>query len=186
MRPISLLLAVGLAGTLTWGSLRVSAQGMPPEARANIHALFQGHDKITRTVKTTDKGYIATTESDDPRIVSALREHVRQMSARLESGLMVRRWDPAFAEYVGHYREIRHRFAKTDKGVRMTVTGKTPEAIRVAQNHAGVISQFVRDGWSEHDRSHPAVGNAKPAAGTSSECCSGGAKGPGCRRASSK
>jgi len=135
----------------------VGAQGMPAEARANIHALFDGHATITRTVEVTKTGYIAVTESSDPEVATALRGHVNQMSKRLESGLMVRRWDPAFAEYVEFYAQIEHEFTPTDRGLKATVTGKTPDAIRVARNHAQVISEFVADGWVGHDRSHPAV-----------------------------
>ncbi|MBL9167761.1 MAG: hypothetical protein JNN07_08470 [Verrucomicrobiales bacterium] len=186
MKTIFLTVAMGLAGALAWGPLGVHGQGMPPEAQANIHTLFQVHAKITRSVENTKNGYVATTESDDPKAVAALRGHIRQMNARLESGLMVRRWDPAFAEYVAHYSDIRHHFSKTKKGVRMTVTGKTRDAIRVAQNHAAVISEFVKEGWKAHDRSHPAVVVATQTAGTSNECCFGGGKGPGCGRASKK
>jgi len=130
---------------------------MPAVARTNIHVLFDNHSKLTREVTKTAKGYVAVTESDDPKVAAALREHVQQMSSRLESGLMVRRWDPAFAEYVANYKDIEHKFEKTAKGVRMTVAGKTPKAIKVARNHAAVVSDFVKDGWQAHDRSHPAV-----------------------------
>jgi hypothetical protein len=178
--------ALALAAGVLLSPLALHSQGMPPEARANIHTLFNNHDKVTRTVEKTDKGYVATTESDDPKVVAALREHIKQMSARLESGLMVRRWDPAFAEYVEHYKDIKHKFAKTKKGVRMTVTGKTPAAIKVAQNHAAVISEFIKDGWKAHDRSHPAVTGATPSTSATNECCFGGARGPGCARRAGK
>lgn len=182
MKTMSLTLMVAVIGAMTLTPASIRAQGMPPEARGNIHTLFSHHDKVTRTVEKTDKGYVATTESDDPKVVTALREHVKQMSARLESGLMVRRWDPAFAEYVAHYGDIKHKFAKTTKGVRMTVTGKTPAAIKIAQNHAAVISEFVKDGWKAHDRSHPAVSGAKESASITNECCLGCPKGPCCAR----
>lgn len=180
MKSKTLTLLVALLGAIVTNPIQLHAQGMPPEARANIHTLFDNHEKMTRTVEKTDKGYVATTESDDPKVVAALREHIKQMSARLESGLMVRRWDPAFAEYVEHYKDIKHKFAKTKKGVRMTVTGKTPAAIKVAQNHAAVISEFIKDGWKAHDRSHPAVMGATPSTSATNECCFGGARGSGC------
>lgn len=133
------------------------AQGMPPEAREKIHHLFDNHTKIKRTVTVTDTGYTALTESDDPATAAALKAHVKQMSERLKSGLMVRRWDPAFAEYVAHYDEMEHRYEPIEKGMKATVTGKAPLAIRVAQNHAKVISDFAAHGWEAHDRNHPAV-----------------------------
>jgi len=137
------------------------AQGMPPEAREKIHHLFDNHTKVKRTVTVTDTGYTALTESDDAATAAALKAHVKQMSARLKSGLMVRRWDPAFAEYAEHYDEMEHRYEPTDKGMKATVTGKTPLAIKIAQNHAKVISDFAAKGWEAHDRNHPAVESGK-------------------------
>jgi hypothetical protein len=49
----------------------------------------------------------------------------------------------AFAEYVRHYADLEHEFAETDKGVRMTVKGRTATATKVAQNHAKIISAFA-------------------------------------------
>ena len=133
----------------------VFGQGMPREARENIHQLFQNHDKIVRKVDTTDSGYVALTESEDPKIAAVLKEHYKQMNRRLESGLMVRRWDPAFAEYATYFDDMEHKFEPTEKGLRLTVVGKTPAAVQVARNHAAIISKFVAYGWAEHDKSHP-------------------------------
>lgn len=181
-------LVAGLVSAMTLGVAQLGAQGMPPEARANIQTLFNNHEKITRKVEKTEKGYVATTESDDPKVVAAMRDHVKQMSARLESGMMVRRWDPAFAEYVAHYKDIKHKFTKTKKGVQMTVTGKTPEAVKVAQNHAAVVSEFIKDGWKAHDRTHP-VALTQPAASSaasSSNCCAKAAAGACCAQRGGK
>ena len=131
--------------------------GMPPEAREQIHALFDGHDKIHRDLKLTADGYTALTESDDPKLAAALKKHVKQMQARLGEGLSVRRWDPAFAEYCDHYAEMDHEFTTTDKGVRMTVKGRTANAVKIAQNHAKVVSAFAAHGWGEHDKKHDTV-----------------------------
>jgi hypothetical protein len=131
--------------------------GMPAEAREQIHALFDHHAKIHRELKLTATGYSATTESDDPQVVAALQKHVKQMQERLGSGLSVRRWDPAFAEYCDHYAEMDHQFTTTAKGVRMTVTGRNAAAIKIAQNHAKVVSAFAAQGWSEHDKKHDTV-----------------------------
>jgi len=132
-------------------------RGMPAEAQEQIHALFDNHAKIRRDLKLTTTGYTATTESDDPKVAAALQKHVKQMQERLGSGLSVRRWDPAFAEYCDHYDELDHQFTTTAKGVRMTVTGKNAAAIKIAQNHAKVVSAFAAHGWSEHDKKHDTV-----------------------------
>jgi len=146
-------------------------QGMPAEARENIHALLDNHTSITRSIRLTDDGYVSTTESSDSATARALREHVAQMEARLESGLMVRRWDPAFAEYVSHYSDIEHAMSPTPAGLTMTVRGKTPEAIAVARNHAEIISEFVASGWEGHNRSHSAVLDSAKTAKADSACC---------------
>ncbi len=136
---------------------QAGGRGLPPEAREQIHALFDSHAKIRRDLKLTADGYTALTESDDPKVAAALKKHVGQMQARLGEGLSVRRWDPAFAEYCDHYDELDHRFTATAKGVRMTVTGKNAAAIKIAQNHAKVVSAFAAHGWSEHDKKHDTV-----------------------------
>ncbi len=151
------LLALAFLGAQS-GNAR--AQGMPPELRANIHRLFDGHDQLVRTVTLTRDGYTATTTSTNPVMAAALTAHVSQMSARLESGLMIRRWDPAFEQYVRHYADMKHEFTPLADGLKATVTGLTPTAVRVAQNHAQIIADFVAHGWSGHDRSHPAVAAA--------------------------
>lgn len=132
-------------------------RGMPPEAREQIYTLFENHTSIRRELKLTADGYTALTESEDPKVAAALKKHVGQMQARLGEGLSVRRWDPAFAEYCGHYSEMEHQFTPTDKGVRMTVKGRTANAAKIAQNHAKVVSAFAAHGWSEHDKKHSTV-----------------------------
>jgi hypothetical protein len=150
---------IGVVGFFLGGAVMAQSggRGMPREAQEQIHALFEGHKKIRREVVQTKDGYTAVTESDDPKMAAALKKHVKQMAERLESGLRVRRWDPAFAEYVAYYDEMSHQFEATAKGVKATVRGKTDVAIKVAQNHAAVVSAFAAHGWVEHDKTHEAV-----------------------------
>lgn len=153
-----LMASIALAAALSTSCAQQrGGPGMPAEAREQIHALFDGHASIRRDLKLTADGYVATTESDDPKIAAALKKHVKQMQERLGTGLSVRRWDPAFAEYCDHYAEIDHQFTTTDKGVRMTVKGRTANAVKVAQNHAKVVSAFATTGWAEHDKKHATV-----------------------------
>ena len=150
MKMFSISLVVGLVGFVA----PCLAQGMPPEARKNIHLLFNQHEAVTRSVTMTREGYVAVTESTDPKVAAALREHVQQMEQRLQQGLMVRRHDPAFVEFAAHYTDIRHTVEPTAQGLKVTVTGKTPAAIKVAQNHASVVTDFATHGWEAHDRDH--------------------------------
>ena len=146
---------VAIALLLTGVSHRASAQGLPAESRENIHTLFNQHTNAIRKVTLTKDGYIAVTESKDPKLAKILREHVAQMSNHLESGRMIRGWDPAFRELREHYEGISHQVKATKHGLKIVVKGKTPEAIQVAQNHAGIVSRFATHGWDEHDARHP-------------------------------
>lgn len=130
-----------------------------------IHTLFANHTKVKRTVEMTDTGYKSRTVSDDPEIAKTLQKHVKEMRERLGAGMMIRRWDPAFAELVEHYEEIDHEFKEVEGGVEMIAKGKTPEGIKIAQNHARIVSGFVEKGPGQMHKSHPtALGNDKAAA----------------------
>jgi hypothetical protein len=170
--PFAFIAVSLLATTL---AVSASAQGMPPEARDNIHRLFDQHAAVKRTVTLTATGYTALTESDDPLVAKTLREHVDQMRARLDAGMGVRRWDPAYDEIVRHYKDLELKVEPTEKGLRVVMTGKTPAAVKIAQNHAQIVSKFVAHGWSEHDVEHPAVAataaQPAPAAGTCGQGC---------------
>ena len=131
--------------------------GMPEEMREVIHGLFDGHEAFQRKVEVTATGYRATTTSEDKEVARLLQTHVRQMEKRLKSGLMVRRWDPAYEEFVRHYDDINIEITNVEGGVSIVATGKTEDARRVARNHAGIIGRFIERGWSEHDETHPAV-----------------------------
>ena len=130
-----------------------------------IHELFANHEKIKRTVEMTDAGYKSRTVSDDPGVAKTLQKHVKEMRERLGAGMMIRRWDPAFAELVEHYKDIDHEFKEVEGGVEMIAKGKTPEAIKVAQNHARIVSGFVKKGPDQMHESHDrALGDGKKAA----------------------
>jgi uncharacterized protein len=156
-KTFTLAVLAAVSGLSTSCAQQGGGRGMPAGAQEQIHALFDNHAKIRRDLKLTATGYTATTESDDPKVAAALQKHVKQMQDRLKSGLSVRRWDPAFAEYCDHYDGLDHQFTATAKGVRMTVTARNAAAIKIAQNHARVVSAFAAHGWSEHDKKHDAV-----------------------------
>lgn len=154
----------------------VSAQGMLPEARQNIHTLFNGHEQITRTLTMTEDGYEATTTSTNSTVAQALQDHVQQMQARLDSGLAVRRWDPAFFELRAYYTQIDVKIEPTEGGVKVVAKGQTPEAVKVAQNHAKVINEFVSDGWTAHNATHAAALTStqeENQTGAQTGCCGG-------------
>ena len=132
-------------------------RGMPQENRDAIHALLAAHKKIERKVTPTADGYEAVTTSGDEEVVALLHKHVAQMDARMKKGLMVRRWDPAYKEFVEHYDDIEIKIQKMKDGVKVVTHGKTPAAIKVARNHASIITKFVGHGFEEARKPHAAV-----------------------------
>ena len=142
--------------TLAFGQ-NSGAQGLPEEYRDAIHTLFENPAKITRSVDILEDGYVAVTTSKDSELVAVLQTHVDQLSGRLKGGRPVRRWDPAFAEFFDHYEQMTHQFTKLENGMKAKVTGKTPEAIQAAHNHAQIIMGFSARGSVEMHARHAAV-----------------------------
>lgn len=172
MKKYTLIGTAGVVAALAMSNMVANAQGpgrgrgMPEEARNAIHGLFEAHAKFHREVKKTEKGYLSKTTSKDPAAVKLLQTHVKQMENRLKQGMMVRRWDPAYEEFVRYYDEIEIKITNIENGISITAVGKTAEARKVARNHAGIISKFIKNGWSEHDKRHPAaIGKEAEAAG---------------------
>jgi hypothetical protein len=122
-----------------------------------IHALFAAHETIDRVVEITDSGYRAKTTSQDKAVAALLQKHVAEMAARLDGGMSVRHWDPAFAEFREHYDDTTVVIDNIEGGVSVTVSGKTPAAIKVVRNHAAIVSGFVEKGSKEMHQTHPAV-----------------------------
>jgi hypothetical protein len=131
--------------------------GMSGDFQGVIHSLFAAHEKVNRAVELTDDGYRATTTSDNPEVAAMLKKHVAQMESRLEGGLGVRHWDPAFVELHEHYEDMSIKVENVEKGVAVSVAGTTPDAIKVAQNHAAIVSGFVKKGEEQMHATHAAV-----------------------------
>ncbi|OZC01495.1 hypothetical protein BSZ36_17220 [Rubricoccus marinus] len=117
-----------------------------------IHALLADHQAIERRVVDRSDGVETWTESDDPEVAARIREHVRQMDARLEDGRPIRRWDPLFAEIFEHADAITMEIEDTERGVRVVETSNDPYVVRLIQQHAHrAVSEFVDRGM---DRAH--------------------------------
>ena len=137
---------------------------LPQEQRALIDYMAEHHDELKREIRVTKKGYEASTTTANKELAQKLKAHFRYMHKRLGSGAMVRRWDPAFVELVEYYDEIETEFKELENGIRVVVTGTTPAAIKVAQNHGRIVSGFVKHGSDAVHREHEvALGKkAKP------------------------
>lgn len=117
-----------------------------------IHSLLDHHQAITRRVVDRPDGVETWTGSDDPAVAALIREHVRQMDARLGSGRPIRRWDPLFAEIFEHADAITMEIEDTETGVRVVETSDDPYVVRLIQQHAHrAVSEFAERGM---DRAH--------------------------------
>ncbi len=149
--------------------------GMSDDFRGVIHTLFAEHESFERSVELTEDGYRATTTSKDPAMAKMVQKHVSQMQERLDGGMGVRHWDPAFAEMRAHYDDMAVKIENVEGGVAVSVVGKTPEAVKVAQNHAKIVSGFVEKGETQmHAKHATALGDGKVA-----ETSKSTGKGPG-------
>jgi hypothetical protein len=130
---------------------------LPAEQREIIHELAENHKKLSRKVTLTAKGYEATTTSEDADLAAKLKTHFRYMQKRLDAGAMVRRWDPAYAELTEYYDKLEVKVEELPDGLKVTVTGKNAKAVKVAQNHASIVTSFVKKGSKELPKEHDAA-----------------------------
>lgn len=130
---------------------------LPKEQQEIIHYMAEHHADLVRKVTMTETGYSAKTTSENKELVKKLHTHVAYMKKRLDSGAMVRRWDPAYAEMVEHYDDIEAKITPIENGLEVTVTGKTPRAVKIAQNHANIVTSFAKEGLPSVEREHPAT-----------------------------
>lgn len=173
IRTISLLLVITLLApvTSTFAQGRGPGAGRGPgghghdERHQADHEVFQyllqNHEKIRRTVTNLENGVETVTESDDVKIVKAIQEHVHWMKHRIENAKPIRMRDPLFRELFQHTDKIEITAEPIEKGVRVVETSDDPHVARLVQEHAKVVSGFVKDGFREAMKNH-AVPNAAP------------------------
>lgn len=122
----------------------------------NIDAMFADQNKINRTVKLLPNGAEAITESDDDAIVDLLQEHVPSMEDRiLESNpLPPMTFHPIFVELIEHSDEYTLEYEDTDKGVKATYHAENPFVVMLVQEHAKLVSRFIKNGMAEIHKSY--------------------------------
>ena len=122
----------------------------------NIHALLDRHEAIQREVKEVEGGVETVTTSEDPEIVEIIREHVREMQQRVESGHGLRWWDPTFAELFRNYDKIEMQIEDVPGGVRVLETSKDPDVAMLIRQHAiRGVSEFVAEGHARARKPTP-------------------------------
>ncbi|HSB07918.1 MAG TPA: hypothetical protein VLM38_00290 [Blastocatellia bacterium] len=123
-----------------------------------IHALFDQHDKITRTVKNIENGVETLTESDDPKVQALIAEHAWAMKKLLENNQPIRQWDPLFAELFKYADKIKLQITSTPKGVKVVETSSDAYVVKLMQAHAQGVSEFVKEGMPSMHKTHELPG----------------------------
>ncbi len=122
--------------------------GMPDHE--NIHGLLDHHEAVERHVEEVEGGVETVTTSEDPEVTRMIREHVREMKQRVESGHGMRHWDPLFVELFRNYEKIEMEIEDVPGGVRVRETSDDPDvAILIRQHAIRGVSEFVAGG---HER----------------------------------
>jgi len=122
----------------------------------NIHALLDRHDAIQRQVKEIEGGVETVTTSESPDVVEIIREHVREMQQRVESGHGLRWWDPTFAELFRNHDKIEMQIEDVPGGVRVLETSKDPDVAMLIRQHAiRGVSEFVAEGHARARKPTP-------------------------------
>ena len=112
----------------------------------NAHFLVTNHDRLERKVKDIPNGVQTLTTTDDPELLEPLREHVREMSAMLEDGGHLRKWDPLFAEIFENGESIRIDIEEIENGVLVTEVSDDEEVVKLIRAHARRVDQFATQG----------------------------------------
>ncbi len=118
---------------------------------ATLHAMFSDRDKIKRSVKNLPDGAEAVTESDDEAIAEMLKEHVPAMEDRVLSNkpLPPMTFHPIFVELIKHAKDYTLAYEETDKGVKVTYQSDDPYVVMLVQEHAKLVSRFIKNGMEE-------------------------------------
>jgi YHS domain-containing protein len=126
-----------------------------------IHALFDSHARIQRTVKNIPGGVEAVTESEDKAVRDLIVEHTWAMKSRLEKKQVIRGWDPLFRALFEHSEKIKLDVTPTAKGVKVIETSADPYVVKLIQSHAAGVSEFTAQGLAVMHKEHP-LPNATP------------------------
>jgi len=121
------------------------------EDMTTLHAMFAARDKIRRTVKNLPNGAEAVTESDNEDVVSLIQEHVPAMEGRVVENkpLPPMTFHPIFVNLIKHSDKYSLTYDETEKGIRVTYASDDPYVVVLVQEHAKLVSRFIKNGMSE-------------------------------------
>lgn len=108
--------------------------------------LLANHEKLRRSVTFTPTGVEATTESDDPAMISLIQNHAHAMHERMKVGAQVRVWDQVFADLFQRYQNVTLTVTNTPNGVSIVENATDTETTALLWSHAAGVSDFIRFG----------------------------------------
>lgn len=139
------------------------------EDMTTLHAMFANRDKIKRTIKMLPNGAEAVTESDDEKIAALLQEHVPAMESRVyeRNPLPPMTFHPVFVNLIKHADDYTLTYEDTDKGTKVTYEADDPFVVMLVQEHAKLVSRFIKNGMEEIHRPYtlPKVKSENAASG---------------------
>ncbi len=116
--------------------------------------LIEHRDSIRRTVKNLPNGIETLTESDVDEVAGIIQEHVEAMYDRIENANPIRMRDPLFRELFANTDKIEMNVEHTDHGVLVTETSEDSYVVKLLQEHAKVVSLFIKNGYPELPKNH--------------------------------
>ena len=121
------------------------------EDMTTIHALFAARDKITRTVKNLPNGAETLTECKDDEIAALIQAHVPAMDGRVRDNVPLppMTFHPLFVELIKNADKVTLKDVATDHGVKVTYTSKDRYVVLLIQEHAKLVSRFIKNGMEE-------------------------------------
>lgn len=121
------------------------------EDMMTIHALFDARDRITRSVKNLRNGAETVTECEDDEIAGLIQEHVPAMIERVHGAkpLPPMAFHPLFIELIKHADKVDLKYQATDHGLKVTYTADDPKVVLLIQEHAKLVSRFIKNGMDE-------------------------------------
>ena len=116
-----------------------------------IHSMFDDRSKIRRSVKLLPDGAEALTESDDKKITEFIQEHVPNMDRRVleNEPLPPMTFHPVFVGLIKNSDKYTMEYEETEKGVKVTYQSEDPYVVMLVQEHAKLVSRFIKNGHSE-------------------------------------
>lgn len=151
----TILTTLPLVSTQSFGypGYRHGGPGQQQDHAVIQYLLSQG-SSIQRKVTPIEDGVETLTESDNPEVAAKIKEHVHAMHSRIEDVRPIRMRDPLFAAIFENAEAISMQIIETERGVRVIETSSHPYVVKLIQEHAKVVSNFVKYGHSEAMKNH--------------------------------